>query len=412
MKSSPLALALLLWAQAAGQVPKLDDKTYRIQIDFIRPSADELKWKRIPWRTDLLAAVEEAKSLQRPILLWSDQGNPLGLVDMAPSVNTVIARQQVWSDDEVQKLAANFLPVTAEVWTLATGKGPASEFFHKAGGPSDGGRAHGLYLFTPDGEGLGFQFLSRPKEPVVKLLTEALKKWNEMGSKKGLKPKPLPPRKGNKTWPEIEAKAGLLLQVNARDLPRGNVQHPGKTPEEQGMWNQSFLELTEKEASGFLPQGGPKAAVPDELVRKIARKHLSDFARGNNAGYRTDSFLKKGSMTTETISVKEPLVTVRLHGEMTMEEGTTGYDPKRDGQQLSVTGDHRIDVEGLYGFECTLHGKAVYDTAAKRFVQFELVAVGLRKGLRPKDDFQPNPMGVSFIIEGQYDKPEKGKGQP
>src|ERR1041384_8140563 len=158
MRLSLCVLLLLPQAKAAAKPgawapPALDEKTYKKWSEFIRPSADDLRWKKIPWRTDLVAAAAEAKALNRPILLWSDQGNPLGLAEMAPSINTCVARQQVWSDDEVQKLAAAFVPVTAEVWTLATGKSAASEWFHKAGGPTEGARAHGLYLFTPDGEG-------------------------------------------------------------------------------------------------------------------------------------------------------------------------------------------------------------------------------------------------------------------
>src|SRR5439155_6395484 len=107
-----------------------------------------------------------------------------------------------------------------------------------------------------DGEGMGFQFLSRPKEPVLKLLQEGLKKGNEKAGPKKLVAKPLPPLKSKETWPDLAAKPGLLLQVHSRDLPRGNALHPGRTPEEQGMWNHSFLELTEKESAGLLPQGG------------------------------------------------------------------------------------------------------------------------------------------------------------
>src|SRR6185295_4698844 len=130
MRLSLFLLVLILQAKppakpaGAWPPPVLDEKSYKKWSEFIRPSADELKWKKIPWRTDLVAAVAEGKALNRPILLWSDQGNPLGLVDMAPSINTCVARQQVWSDDEVQKLAAAFVPVTAEVWTLATGQSP------------------------------------------------------------------------------------------------------------------------------------------------------------------------------------------------------------------------------------------------------------------------------------------------
>jgi hypothetical protein len=414
MRSALLVLLLLAQAKpgakpapGAWPPPVLDEKSYKKWSDFIRPSADELKWKKIPWRTDLVAAAVEAKALNRPILLWSDQGNPLGLVDMAPSNNTCIARQQVWSDEEVQKLAANFVPVTAEVWTLATGKSPASEFFHKGGGPTDGGRAHGLYLFTPDGEGMGFQFLSRPKDPVVKLLQDGLKKWTEKAAQKKLVAKPLPPLKSKETWPELAAKPGLLLIAHSRDLPRGNVQHPGKTPEEQGMWNHSFIEFTEKELAGLLPQGGSKSAVPEELVKKIAKRHLGDFSHGNNGGFRTDAAFKKLLLITENAAVHEPLVTVRFTGEVVLEEGTDKYDAKTHGTQLAITGDHRIDQEGLYGFEGKLYGKAVYNTQAKKFVHFELVAAGTRKGLRDKDDYQPAPLGYAFTIEGQAEKPEK-----
>jgi hypothetical protein len=393
---------------AAWPVPALDDKTYKRWLEFIRPGPGDLTWKKIPWRNDLLAAVQEAKTLQRPLLLWSDQGNPLGLVDMAPSFNTVVARNLVWADDEVQKLAANFLPVTAEVWTLATGTGPASEFFHKAGGPTAGGAAHGLYIFTPDGEGLGFQFLARPKEPVVALMTGALKKWTEIAAKKGYTPKPVPPLTSKETWPEQAAKSGLFLVAHARDLPRGATLHPGKDDVERGMWNLSFLDFTEKEAQGFLPSGGSKSAVPEAVLKKLVRRHLGDFSHGNNGGYAVDVAFKKGSMTTETVSVKEPFVTVRLHGEISLEQGTEGYDPKVHGQQLAILGDHRIDQPGLFGFQGTFHGKATFDLQRKKFVLFELVAAGTRKGLRGKDDYLPAPIGFAFSIEGQPEKPSAG----
>jgi len=412
-----LALILIVLAQAkpgakpaaagAFPPPALDEKSYKTWSQFIRPSEAELKWKKIPWRTDLAAAAAEAKALNRPILLWSDQGNPLGLVDMAPSINTVVARQQVWSDDEIQKLAANFVPVVAEVWTLATGKSPASEFFHKAGGPTDGGRAHGLYCFTPDAKGLGFVFISRPKEPCLKLIQDALKKWTDEAASKKLVAKPLPAVKTKETWPDLAAKPGLLLIAHSRDLPRGAVQHPGKSPEEQGAWNHLFLALDEKDEAGLLPQGGPKSEVPQELLKKMFKRHLGDFSHGNNGGYRTPDAFKKLSLIAENVSVKEPLVTIRYTGEVVLEEGTEKYDAKTHGTQLAITGDHRIDQEGLYGFDGKIYGKAIYHTGAKKFVHVEIVALGTRKGLRDKDDYQPAPIGYAFTIEGQDDKPEK-----
>ena len=67
-------------AQPAGgaAVPELNDQSYRKWIDFVRPSAEESKWRQVGWRTALWPAVQEAKDLQRPLLLWTMNGHPCG----------------------------------------------------------------------------------------------------------------------------------------------------------------------------------------------------------------------------------------------------------------------------------------------------------------------------------------------
>jgi hypothetical protein len=64
--------------QPPPDVPVLGDANLRKWIDFIRPSDADTKWERLDWRTELGAAVQEAKALQRPILLWTMNGHPLG----------------------------------------------------------------------------------------------------------------------------------------------------------------------------------------------------------------------------------------------------------------------------------------------------------------------------------------------
>lgn len=383
----------------ASDLPRLDDKNYKAMVDLVRPMPEELRWKELGWRGDLMTAVAEAKALQRPILLWSDQGNPLGLPDFAPSINTIVARKEVYSDPAVQELCRNFVCTTAEVWTLATGKSPASEWFHAAGGPTTGGSAHGLYLFGPDGQNLGFQFISRPKEPVTVLIKAALAKWDGIVKEKGYKPKPIPALKPGPTWPEAAEKSGLFLYVVGRDLPRDKA-------DERRMWNHLFLDLSAKEARDFLPASGlPKGQVGEATVKRLARRYLVDFTKGNNSGYRSDAAIKSAWMTTEVVGSSGNLVTVRLHGEAVTEEGSEGYNPGTAPPQLMIYGDHRVDVPGVYGFACALHGKAVYDSQSNRFVFFELVATGTRKGGRDKNDYLPAPMGVAFMLEGQYDAP-------
>jgi hypothetical protein len=57
---------------------ELTANNYREWIEYIRPSGDESKWQEIAWRNKMMPAVEEAKKLDRPILLWAMNGNPCG----------------------------------------------------------------------------------------------------------------------------------------------------------------------------------------------------------------------------------------------------------------------------------------------------------------------------------------------
>ena len=45
---------------------------------FIRPAADELRWREIPWRASFWRAVVEAQESRRPVLLWAMNGHPMG----------------------------------------------------------------------------------------------------------------------------------------------------------------------------------------------------------------------------------------------------------------------------------------------------------------------------------------------
>jgi hypothetical protein len=43
----------------------------------IKPRAEELKYRQIPWLTDLPEAVRLAKKEKRPLFLWVSQDEPL-----------------------------------------------------------------------------------------------------------------------------------------------------------------------------------------------------------------------------------------------------------------------------------------------------------------------------------------------
>lgn len=58
--------------------PVVTDENLEHWMTFIRPTEEDLKWRKIRWHNNLADAQREAKRLQRPILLWTMNGNPCG----------------------------------------------------------------------------------------------------------------------------------------------------------------------------------------------------------------------------------------------------------------------------------------------------------------------------------------------
>lgn len=79
--TSLLVLLAALASTSSAQVPRSQTpgpENLGDWVEFIRPSDDELAWERIGWRNEFWPAVEEARELGRPILLWAMNGHPLG----------------------------------------------------------------------------------------------------------------------------------------------------------------------------------------------------------------------------------------------------------------------------------------------------------------------------------------------
>lgn len=48
------------------------------RIAEVLPTAQEEKWLRIPWRTNLASARQEAQRQGKPIFMWIMNGHPFG----------------------------------------------------------------------------------------------------------------------------------------------------------------------------------------------------------------------------------------------------------------------------------------------------------------------------------------------
>jgi hypothetical protein len=77
-----LALALGLSAAVAPAADKPPPKLTWDTFDEVKgrtlPTAKELGWQDIPWRSDLGRAVAEAAKKDVPVLVWAMNGDPLG----------------------------------------------------------------------------------------------------------------------------------------------------------------------------------------------------------------------------------------------------------------------------------------------------------------------------------------------
>jgi hypothetical protein len=89
MKSRAFASLLFLMPLLAAAEDRTDSAAARVsevapapqklarRADIIRPSADELKWTRIPWVLDLAEGQRLARAEKRPIFLWVTGDDPL-----------------------------------------------------------------------------------------------------------------------------------------------------------------------------------------------------------------------------------------------------------------------------------------------------------------------------------------------
>lgn len=69
-----LALGAILGARAAdGPSPEAQAR----RAALIKPAAEELRWRQIPWLTDLAEGQKRARAEGRPILLWVTGDDPL-----------------------------------------------------------------------------------------------------------------------------------------------------------------------------------------------------------------------------------------------------------------------------------------------------------------------------------------------
>ncbi|HIE70983.1 MAG TPA: hypothetical protein EYP98_12870 [Planctomycetes bacterium] len=266
------------------------------------------------------------------------------------------------------QLAAKFAPAADEVWRLQNDDDPECRWFRNAvRGKPDAirGSMQGTYVLTASGRSLG-RLNSNNADAVIAMLERSLTAWHELS----------PVVRGQATdvafapvhrWEQSYPEAGLVIERFARD--RGD--DPAATPKRPV--NRDAVWFSSEEARGLLPNDmsvGSTSAVPDAFIQRLARLVLVDNVRGQTLPF-TPAEVAGSSLRTEVIKRHGTRIELRLTGATRAVAkgpwlgGDTYWRPKREWPRRITT---------------RIFGTATYDTETLRFMAFELVALGERKG--------------------------------
>ena len=292
-----------------------------------------------------------------------------------------------WSDPETNKLAASFVAATGEVSEMERGRDAGSRMFQKVATAHVSGlrTTQGTYILTPAGKLLGSNHTLGPIG-IRRFLLRGLKKWNRMTKKERLGSAPRGGTKTKSNYPVEYPKDGLVLRVVLRKFPRGSASMSRGFV----IWNQDFAWFRKTEAAKFLPKNPTKGArhdVPESLVHRLAKLHLSDTVRAY-ADPWSKRHVKTARLSSVVLKREKNLVSLRFEGAVSMAQtDRPRYAPRQ-----------RLPRLPKRSYDATLLGYATFDTKTRRFVRFELVAYGRHTGGGERSGGSSVPMGVALTI--------------
>lgn len=256
-------------------------------------------------------------------------------------------RLLVFANDEVQKLLKEeFVAVAADDWYQRRRKDDTGKFFWKIAsqGPRDpNATQQGHYVFTAKGKLLGFNN-NRGPERRLKMMKEALQKWNELPASE--KKEEIPKKgKSDERFNHELPEHGQIVKVYTRCLEEQDgkwVKMPELKVGNLTAVDHLWLQQSEvKKLGALIASGGGE--VPKHLSLRIAKFHLRDNTRGEPRDWKKEE-------------VKEWSLRVDQGGEVTGAFLIESGDQKL-GYRGSIKGSIKVTGDKLTRFDFTVLGK-------------------------------------------------------
>jgi hypothetical protein len=286
----------------------------------------------------------------------------------------------------VIELARRFVCAADEVWRLQRGSEADCVLFQKMVNDgrriTDRGTRQGTYVFAPGGKLLA-RTSSRDVDAFVETLERGLAAWRELPDADKHLPEGLELQAAQR-WEMSYPEGGLVLERIARDLDEKGLA--GRRGER---WNRDFAWFAPSEiVLDESLQVGESVALAT-IARRLARFHLVDNVRGQTLPY-ADEELLQCELTGRVSARAESTVELELEGATrAVAQGPwlMGANPWKPGREIA------------HSLAARLGGRATYDLDARRFVSFELVAVGRREG-RTQNNARRDASGlVAFHLQ-------------
>lgn len=421
---SSLALVALLQSQPL----ELTEENYNRLRTQIQLSPKEEGVRAIGWTTSLMDGPEAAIKVAAPIALWLGDGHPLA----GTSSFGVVLRAKFFAEPGVRNLMQSFCPVAEDYKAINPDKTWVSEDTAEKLKKDKAG----LYVISAGGAILSFTQSTDVNE-LVSTLQKGLtawgqtpatgRSWAEMKKRvAGMKPPattapaaPQPGRPNRVTTTNPDGSVTITVQGSQLPAPPGR-RRPGGTitvtptpaadplanklqlkficrdlPRENGSpgsaeYNYYAIELQTREGVILPRELRPNQTVdwPDNIAKYVLGNAFVDRVRGHGMSFQPGD-LQKSRMRTEITNVAGDIITVRVLGALNAAaEGRWALQP---GQQPPADG---LQVRGV---DLQIRGNGRYNQRTKRWISFDLVAVGTRWGGAPEnrraDDLKPNPIG-------------------
>ena len=264
------------------------------------------------------------------------------------------------------EISKNFIPTTDEVWRLQGVKANDASLFQEMADKGHyrrvGGSRQGIYVCSANGSLLS-SVNSLDPDVVLETIKTGLSKWEELPKSDRQLPDNFSLRASHR-WEDSYPEDGLVLKGAKADL----LTDPPKLSERGDRWNMDHVWFSKDEMNLWLPDKydiGTTHECPQVIKDRLFRFHLVDNVRGQTLPFAAEE-IKDAELSIEVTENNSSFVTLKITG---------SSKAVAKGQWLLGENDWTPDHELDHSIETNMIGNAIYNTVAKNFIEFEMVAL-------------------------------------